>query len=163
MDFEDFLGQFMKCFSNLFEDTGNLEKCNLSKAKPLFLSIRWESFSSCFHAFSKTSSRAGILSIFYRILVIWGLHFETFASTFGSHFFRSQKSQNVFFGPAPGSRPSWTPPGEGGNRRPGSDLGGIWSKNNQMWSKTYQMWSKTIELLRKLKNLLKKQLNYIGT
>ena len=122
-DFDDILGQFLKCFPQLFEDTGNLEKCNPSNAKPLFLSIQWQGFSSFFHTFFKTSSRAGILSIFNRILVIWGLHFETFASTFGSHFFRSQKSQKVFSGPDPGLRLSWTPPGEGGNWE---TFGGIW-------------------------------------
>ncbi len=136
-DFEDMFGQFLKCFSQLFEDTGNLEKCNPSNAKPLFLSIRWQSFSSCFHTFFKTSSRTGILSIFDRILVILGLHLETFASTFGSHFFRSQKSQKSFFEPAPGLRLSATPPGEGGNwqtsRRHlgGGHLGGIWEARCQ--------------------------------
>ena len=94
----DILRQILEKFSQLLEDVGNLEKCNPSNAKPLFLSIQRQGFSSFFPAFFKTSSRAGILSIFDRFLVIWGLHLETFGSTFGCHFFRSQKSQNMFFG-----------------------------------------------------------------
>ena len=63
---------------------------------------------------------------------------ETFASFFEGHFFRSQKSENVFLGFAPGLRLSWTPPGEGGNweasgrhlgeRRPGRGSEGNWAK-----------------------------------
>ena len=120
---------FLEKFSKLFEDTGNLEKCNPSNAKPLFCSIQRQGFSSFFHAFSKTSSRTGILSNFDRILAIWGLHLETFGRTFGDHFFRSQKSQKGFFEPAPGARLSWTPAGEGGNWETfGRHLGGIWAK-----------------------------------
>ena len=114
-DFWVILSQFLAWFSQLFEETGNLEKCNPSHAKPLFLSIQRQGFSSFFHAFSKTSSRTGILSNFDRILAIWALHLETFGSTFGGHFFRSQKSQKVFFVSDPGSGLSWTHPGEGGN------------------------------------------------
>ncbi len=109
------LRQFLKYFSQLFEDSGNLEKCNPYHAKPLFLSVQRQGFSSFFLAFSKTSSRTGILSNFDRILAIWGLHLETFGCTFGGHFFRSQKSQNIFWVCAPGAGLSWTPPGEGGN------------------------------------------------
>ena len=104
------------------EETGNLEKRNLSNAKPLFLSIQRQGFASFFLAFFKTSSRAGILSIFDRILVILGLHLETFGSTFGGHLFRSQKSQKGFLVCAPGGRLSATPPGEGGNHRRFSPL-----------------------------------------
>ena len=59
---------------------------------------------------------------------------ETFGSTFGGHFFRSQKSQNVFLVPAPGLGLSATPPGEGGNlearcqRRPGGGSEGKCTK-----------------------------------
>ena len=60
-------------------------------------------------------SRTGILAIFDRFLAIWGLHLETFGSTFWGHLFRSQKSQKVFFVSDPGSGLSWTHPGEGGN------------------------------------------------
>ena len=123
------LSQFLEQFSQLFEETGNLEKCNLSNAKPLFLSIQRQGVSLFFHQFFKTSSRASMLSMFYRFLAIWGLHLETFGSTFGGHFFRSQKSEKIFLGCAPGLRLSWTPPGEGGNWGTfGRHLGGIWAK-----------------------------------
>ena len=92
------LSQFLEWFSQLFEETGNLEKCNLSHAKPLFFSIQRQGFSSFFHAFSKTSSRAGILSNFDRILAIWGLHLETFGCTFGGHFSGHKKVKRVFWG-----------------------------------------------------------------
>ena len=79
------------------------------------MSIQKQGFSSFFQAFFKRGSRISILSIFDRILIIFGLHLETFASTFEGHFFRSQKSQNVFLGSGPGAGLSWTHPGEGGN------------------------------------------------
>ena len=116
-DFGVILRQFLEWLSQLFEETGNLEKCNPSNAKSLFLSIQRQGFSSFFHAFSKTSSRAGILSNFDRILAIWGLHLETFGCTFGGHFFSSQKSKKKFWGSDPGARLSLTHPGEGGNWR----------------------------------------------
>ena len=86
-----------------------------------------------FNTLFDTSSRAGILSNFDRILAIWGLHLETFGCTFGGHFFRSQKSQNVFLVCAPGLRLSWTPPGEGGNplikwMSVGTLLGWMWQR-----------------------------------
>ena len=68
-------------------------------------------FGTCF----TVSSRIHILSIFYRILSVLGLHFGTLGTTFGGHFFRSRKTPEVFLPCAPGGRPSSTPQGEGGN------------------------------------------------
>ena len=47
-DFGVILSQFLEEFSKLFEETGNLEKCNLSHAKPLFLSILIMTFPRIF-------------------------------------------------------------------------------------------------------------------
>ena len=79
-----------------------------------------------FDSFITVSSRINILSIFYRILSALGLHFGTLGTTFGGHFFRSQKMQKLFLVSAPELRPSSTPPGEGGNwEAPGRHLGDI--------------------------------------
>ena len=71
-----------------------------------------------FGTFFTVSSKTHILSIFYQILSVWGLHFGTVGTTFWDLFFRSQKMQNIFLQLAPGWRPSSTPRGEG-------ELGGI--------------------------------------
>ena len=71
-DFGVILSQFLEQFSKVFEETENLEKCNPYNAKPLFLSIQRQGFSSFFQAFFKRGSRISILSIFDRILIILG-------------------------------------------------------------------------------------------
>ena len=68
-------------------------------------------FGTCF----TVSSRIHILSIFYRILSVLGLHFGTLGTTFWGLFFRSRKMPASVLVCAPGWRPSSTPPGEGGN------------------------------------------------
>ena len=68
-------------------------------------------FGTCFTVSSRTHS----LSTFCRILSVLGLHFGTLGTTFGDHFFRSQKMPVSVLHCAPGARPSSTPPGEGGN------------------------------------------------
>ena len=92
-------------------------------------------FGTCF----TVSSRIHILSIFYRILSVLGLHFGTLGSTFWGLFFRSQKMQNVFLQCAPGWRPSSTPPGEGGNwEESGRHLGGIWEASGRHLGGTWE-------------------------
>ena len=79
-------------------------------------------FSTCF----TVNSKSHILSIFHRILSVLGLHFGTLGTTFWGLVFRSKKMQKIFLGCAPGSRPSSTPRGEGGNwEASGRHLGGI--------------------------------------
>ena len=56
-----------------------------------------------------------MLSTFYRILTVLGIHFGSLGPTFWGLFFRSQKMPEVLLHCAPGGRPSSTPPGEGGN------------------------------------------------
>ena len=68
-------------------------------------------FGTCF----TVSSRIHILSIFYRILSVLGLHFGTLGTTFWRHIFRSLKTPGSFLHCAPGAAASSTPPGEGGN------------------------------------------------
>ena len=77
-----------------------------------FLRVRiFMIFGTCF----TVSSRIHILSIFHRILSVLELHFGTLGTTFWGLFFRSRKTPGSFLHCAPGWRPSWTPPGEGGN------------------------------------------------
>ena len=90
-----------------------------------FLRVRIFRF---FDTFVTVSSRIHILSILYRILTVLGFHFGTLGPTFGGLFFRSQKTQKVFFVSAPGWRPSWTPPEKGGT---GRHLGGIWETSGR--------------------------------
>ena len=87
-------------------------------------------FGTC----STVSSRIHILSIFDRILIILGLHLETFASTFDGHIFRSQKTEMSFLGCAPGSWLSWTPLGEGRNW----EASGPKEARNRIWKKLCQ-------------------------
>ena len=75
-----------------------------------------------FSTFFTASSRIHILSIFHRILSVWGLHFGTLGTTFGGHFLKSKKYQIIRLHCAPEGRPSATPPGEGGNHRRFSPL-----------------------------------------
>ena len=85
-------------------------------------------FDTCF----TVSSRIHILSTFYRILSVLGLHFGTLGTTFWGLFFRSRKMPEVLLVSAPGSRPSSTPPGEGGNwETSGRHLGGIWEASGR--------------------------------
>ena len=68
-----------------------------------------------FGTFFTVSSRVHILSIFYRILSVLGLHFGTLGTTFGDHFLKSKQYQIICLPYAPELRPSSTPRGEGGN------------------------------------------------
>ena len=87
------------------------------------------------------SSKTHILSIFYRILAVLGLHFDTLGPTCWGLFFRSEKYQII----APGGRPSWTPPGEGGNwevwETSGRHLGGlgsIWEVSGRLLGRIWE-------------------------
>ena len=85
-------------------------------------------FGTCF----TVSSRIHILSIFYRILSVLGLHFGTLGTTFWGLFFRSRKTPGSFLQLAPELRPSSTPPGEGGNwETSGRHLGDIWETSGR--------------------------------
>ena len=72
-------------------------------------------FGTCF----KVSSRIHILSICYRILSVLGVHVETLGPTFWDLFFRSPKSQNMFFFVLLGR-------GHLGPHREKGELGKIW-------------------------------------
>ena len=105
-------------------------------------------FGTCF----TVSSRIHILSIFYRILSVLGLHFGTLGTTFEGLFFRSRKMPGAFFGSAPEAGASSTPQGEGGNweasgtfgkhlggireawEASGTHLGGIWEASGDLAS-----------------------------
>ena len=96
----------------------------------------WEFLRACIFTIFDTcftvSSRVHILSSFYRILSVLGRHFGTLGTTFGGLFFRSPKTQKIFFLSAPEGRPSSTPPGEGGNwEASGRHLGGIWEASGR--------------------------------
>ena len=85
-------------------------------------------FGTCF----KVNSKIHILSMFYQIILFWELHFGPLGPTFWGLFFRSRKTPEVLLPCAPGSEPSSTPPGEGGNwKASGMHLGDIWEASGR--------------------------------
>ena len=126
------LRQFLEYVSQLFEDTENLEKCNRSNAQPLFLSFQRQWFSSFVHAFFKTSSKTAMcFQIVDRFLAIWGLHLETFGTTFCGHVLRSQKSRTVFVGLRAWGQAICDPSGRRGELT--GHLGDIWEASRRTW------------------------------
>ena len=118
LHFETFFGNFWRCWKPW-------------KMKPLPReNTIWEFLRAymfvIFGTFFTVSSRVHILSIFYRILLVWELHLGTLGTTFEGLFFRSRKTPGSFLHCAPEGRPSATPRGEGGNwETPGKHLGDI--------------------------------------